>query len=239
MYWEGKQHPIVELCIQTVVQNSGRIVRVLSYDKAVGMGYSPLLKLGEGMPSNFKTDPLRFALLHDHGGIWLDTDMICFKPLDWKKRIEEYDFVGVYNPHQKKGQAKGGMFSWAMGSNRGSRIAQMALDDSIRCFDTTGRVPWGDPSTGSISRVFRKSKEIPELNVYRYEHWQYSKINWWESQELWVDHPIKKYVNEKTKIQHLSNKVINHFKDMTRAEVLDSDTLVGRMFCKALGCPPP
>jgi glycosyltransferase involved in cell wall biosynthesis len=100
MYWENKPetttYDCIRLCWKTIIINNKydfqiKILTeddVIKYLPDINNNYKLLKEIAH------KADYIRFALLYKYGGIWLDSDMICFRSLnEVKDKIEEYGFV--------------------------------------------------------------------------------------------------------------------------------------------------
>ena len=83
-YWSGPtMPPLIERCIANWHRlNPGLQIRVLNEQTAsTWAGEFPASLAGAG--ATLHADWLRLALLHRHGGIWLDASTLLTQPLDW------------------------------------------------------------------------------------------------------------------------------------------------------------
>jgi len=100
LYWEnkrGRETPvIIKLCHETIWKNNHKdyIVVVTNQDNInyylpdLSADYLLLEKIAH------RADYLRFNLLYRYGGIWLDSDFVCFKSLTpLNENIRKYGFV--------------------------------------------------------------------------------------------------------------------------------------------------
>ncbi len=87
MYWEDvagrRRAPYLDLCFQTVSKQADGLDLMLTGPESI-FEYLPDLdrSIWEALPGpNFRSDYARTRLLHRHGGIWLDFDLIAMRPL--------------------------------------------------------------------------------------------------------------------------------------------------------------
>jgi hypothetical protein len=102
LYWENKENSTkpeyLSLCYETIVKNCGEKFKVHLLDENTIYEYLPninkdFLKKLTKIP--MKADYIRYQLLYHYGGIWLDTDVLVFKNLDYLlQKLVEYEYVG-------------------------------------------------------------------------------------------------------------------------------------------------
>lgn len=101
MYWEnlsGRSRPAyLDLCLDTIRRHAGDAdVRVV--DRETVFTWLPDLRpdVWEGLPGPMhRSDYARTRLVHDHGGLWLDFDVIAVSPLgELLDRLDEHEVVG-------------------------------------------------------------------------------------------------------------------------------------------------
>ena len=81
-YWEGPRPPVIDFCLQTIVERAGVEVNVLTAetaDREVGDLLNPNYRKITGIAQ--KVDLIRLAVLYRHGGMWCDADTIVLKSM--------------------------------------------------------------------------------------------------------------------------------------------------------------
>lgn len=95
MFWHGPALSRIErLCMASFIAN-GHALRLYVYDEIAGIPKGvevadaatilprPLLDAHlKSQPMAFFADRFRYQLLLQHGGLWVDTDVVCLKPFD-------------------------------------------------------------------------------------------------------------------------------------------------------------
>ena len=99
LYWESNSNEIpnyIKLCWKTIVNHNKQDfqIKIINDDTAkiylknIEEGYKLFKQIAH------KADYIRFCLLNEHGGIWLDSDTLCLRSLEpIKQKIEEKNFV--------------------------------------------------------------------------------------------------------------------------------------------------
>jgi hypothetical protein len=90
-FWEGPMNSTIEACIESMRRVYGDVT-VFTLDdvprrirRRSSRGFLGL------------TDTFRWWAIHRHGGLWLDADVLCCKPIPYQKDLEQYEFMGVGN----------------------------------------------------------------------------------------------------------------------------------------------
>jgi len=81
LYWEGPQSALIELCWESVQRHCKNVKR-LSKDDAADLLHPPAAWHRFERPES-RADYVRAALLSQYGGVWLDSDVVVLKPLDF------------------------------------------------------------------------------------------------------------------------------------------------------------
>ena len=100
-YWEEENvgtPPLVNLCLESIKKHNPTTI-VLDKQKLRDLGGGEPLDRTEGRQSHFRSDLVRFWLLKEFGGAWLDADYLCLNPVTLFKPLEdpEVDFVTRMN----------------------------------------------------------------------------------------------------------------------------------------------
>jgi len=142
MYWEGPCPSYIELCYQTILQACQHDFMVYRLCPSTVHHYLPLSICSLLFSSSIfhsipqKTDLLRLSLLYYHGGVWIDSDMICFASLKpYWDHLSTYDYVGFgcyYDTCDRIPNGSGYPANWMMMSKAKGQLVSMALTEAIR-----------------------------------------------------------------------------------------------------------
>ena len=112
---------------------------------------------------NFKSDIVRYLILHRKGGIWLDTDIIIIKDLNVLYDTflkSDKDLILDTEHHTEIGCA-----SLVMKPN--TVVSQMAVDTVLSILKTKGtNLAWGDLGPLNIQNIYRTYSDRIILNSY-------------------------------------------------------------------------
>lgn len=87
MYWEGALSGFVKQCIEQVKQtNPDYEVHFLTPDTVKDFCDIDYERFQHATPQQ-KADLIRFELIYQHGGIWLDASTIIYESLDWIQEL--------------------------------------------------------------------------------------------------------------------------------------------------------
>lgn len=123
--------------------------------------------VGEGSVSPF-SDLFRYKLLYEHGGVWVDMDITCLRPFDFKE-----DFV--FRPHRL------GMIGNLMKCPKGSELMRACYEESDLIADE--HVDW-------LAQVRILNKHVERLGLSCFIRSDISNSDsWYESVRQFVDAP--------------------------------------------------
>ncbi|WP_151765706.1 glycosyltransferase family 32 protein [Acinetobacter colistiniresistens] len=87
MYWEGALPEFVEKCVEQIKKkNPDYEVNFLTPDTVKSFCDIDFSHLQQATPQQ-KADLIRFDLIYQHGGIWLDASTIVYESLDWIQEL--------------------------------------------------------------------------------------------------------------------------------------------------------
>ena len=140
MYWEDKpgvnKPNYLKLCYQTIIKNKGTSQQLHLLDQNSIYQYLPDLRTDLDQKCNIpqKADYIRLALLQRYGGIWLDSDIIIFRPLDKLfLLLNEYDFIG-FGCHFKDCHLRLSGYprpaNWVLGSPKNGKLVTYCLQQA-------------------------------------------------------------------------------------------------------------
>lgn len=182
---------------------------------------------------NNKSNYLRYMLLREYGGIWLDSDLILFqslKPtLDLLK--DGVDLVATASPTLKYGEPECGFL---LSTQRGDVISKaVALIEHAFSLHPSGHIfKWGSMGPSIIRQA---------VNGKRYHHLDcrlISPVPSWEVFRFEGKESIDKYCINGAYGCMLFHQMFcqsnSPFLRMNRQQLLESPTLLGQMFRKAM-----
>lgn len=182
---------------------------------------------------NNKSNFLRYTLLKEHGGIWLDSDLILFRSL--KPMIElltdDIDLVATASPTLRYGEPECGFLL----SNKHGGVITKAVSIIEYSFDLypPGYIfKWGSLGPGIIRQAVKGSK------YDHLDHHLLMPIASWEAFRFSGKEPIDKYCNDTSYGVMLFHEMFRQcnspFLRLNRQQLLESPTLLGQIFRKAI-----
>ena len=234
MYWEDKkgdhEPAYLDLCMETVRRHS------LDYDIVVLDERSVREHLPGLREDIFRTrelahraDYIRARMIYEYGGIWLDSDIVLLKEIEVEEALAAYDFVGC-------GIEYGKPSIWFFAANRGAPVLARWIEGMDEVLKRKRRSPL------SLVRGFRlKWSELGYdilwnlFDDYDYRHYdirRFAPIRWSDWKEFFrTDLDPHEIVADDTVAVMLYNKFMYEpLRDVSREELLASDTLLGKLF---------
>jgi Glycosyltransferase sugar-binding region containing DXD motif len=156
MYWEDQIGPrgrikkkpaYYDLCQETVLRHNSN-ARIIDKTEASSLlgGLPPEL---DGVYVAHRSDWIRKMILWKYGGLYVDSDFICFEPLHSIARLaSNFDFVGYK-------EWNGGYMDNFIAARAGSRLMRAAADEALRRI-RCGNLAWTDTSTASLEAAFNR-----------------------------------------------------------------------------------
>lgn len=254
MYWESKnggtKAAYLELCYKTIVKNCQKSSNVHLLNEKTVYNYLPNLRndLDEKCSIPQKADYIRISLLKEYGGLWLDADVIVFKPLDKLFLVlEEYDFIGfgchfIDCNRSMYGYPKPA--NWVIGSKKNGKLMTNCVNEANNILDYT---------PNNLKRKYHSLgrellwSQINKLLILDKE-WKYYHFN---SKCIERDSNGNKLVNKR----FISNEEIDQrckdkfifmpvyntapgfpawFTNMSESEIINSNTLFSKLISYAL-----
>lgn len=182
---------------------------------------------------NNKSNFLRYTLLKELGGIWLDSDLILFKSLKPMLELltDEIDLVSTASPTLRYGEPECGFL---LSSPQGGVItkAVSVIEYALGLHPPGHIFKWGSLGPGTIRQAV-KGKRYDHL-----DHRLLMPIPSWEAFRFEGKEAIGQYCTNEAfgcMLFHEMFKQCNSpFLRMSRQELLDSQTLLGQMFRRAM-----
>ncbi|KKN98943.1 hypothetical protein LCGC14_0141880 [marine sediment metagenome] len=183
---------------------------------------------------NNRSNYLRYMLLREHGGIWLDSDLILFKSLkplyDFLK--DGIDLVATASPGLNYGEPECGFL---LSTQRGEVISKAVsvIEYQLNLHSPKHIFTWGSLGPATIRQAVKGKK---------YHHLDYRllmQIPSWEAFRFDGKESIDKYCSEDSLGTMLFHQMFKQGNSqsltMNREQLLESSTLLGQMFRKAMG----
>ena len=248
MYWENKpghsKPAYLELCYKTVLKHCSNSFNIILLNEKTVYKYLPNLRKDLDKKLNIpqKTDYIRYLLLYNFGGIWLDSDIIVFNNLHpLIEKLKDHDYVGAGCHDQDcKNSGYPKPANWVMVSRSNTKFIKECLKECDNILD-------GADVNIKYFKLGRANmwKNIEEM---RKQKWDYYHI---DSKCLERDSDYNKITNQRL----ISNEDIDincidkllyvpiyntapgfptWFKNMNEEEMLNSDMLISKFFRKSL-----
>jgi len=180
-------------------------------------------------PIHFRSNVLRAFLLARHGGLWVDADCIAWRDLaGLGDELAGRDFL-AYN------QAKGGLCSALVGSQKGGMIA-LAWWKLLkhRVAANTKRKHWPRTSLGP-TLLKTAIKQVGWANCRMIDGRLVHPLYWKDRHLFAADTDPR--IAPGAWCWMLTSGSLGDMRSWSREQILASDTLVGRLFRRALGVP--
>lgn len=106
MYWEGALPEFVEKCVENIKKrNPNYEVNFLTPATVKSFCDIDYARLQHATPQQ-KADLIRFALIYQYGGIWLDASTIIYENLDWIQALVEKNQTNSFAYYRAKNTTK-------------------------------------------------------------------------------------------------------------------------------------
>lgn len=228
MYWEDRNRDkpaYYDLCQETVLRHNDNV-------RIIGPADLPEL-IGELPPIldkayiTHKIDWIRKKLLFEQGGVYLDSDFICFKSLAPFQEMSPYfDYVGY------KEWNTGAWMDNFMAAKKGSKILQHACDYSIERLELkNGKVNWLECSTEAIESAFRKypwNSDFVKIETHLIEPVKVTSKDWFIHKT--EERPNHHSFGFMTSVHNLGSWALNK----TREQLLGGEERVCHLFRRAM-----
>lgn len=238
MYWQNKpgysHPPYLELALETIKRNSGKY-EVLVLDEKSVEEYIEIPKSVKRLKHlAHKADYIRFQLLYNYGGIWLDSDMILLRNIEdaVEPYIQKYDFISCGIEHLKPS-------IWFMASQKGCKMLKEQLDgvDEVLRAEIRRNLPfikiklrWGQVGYEILWDITGK------YDYYCHEFKMFAPTIWseWETFNR-TDVDVDDYLSHNPfGVTLYNNFMFKTYKDLTREKILEGNTLLSKLFRRAL-----
>ncbi len=240
MYWDHKpgytEAPAyIKLCWNTIHKHCGNDFEIYLVTSDNVKQFLPNIPdtFFQISQINNKSNYLRYMLLREHGGVWLDSDIILFKSLKPILNLlkNDIDLVATASPTLKYGEPECGILV----STKGGKIITKAttlIQHTLDLYQPGHVFQWGSMGPGMIRQA---------VNGYKYHHLDHHllmPVASWESFRFEGKESVDKYCDKESYGTMLFNEMFRQsnspFLRMSRQELLDSSTLLGQILRKAM-----
>ena len=237
LYWDNKPGiisppPYIELCWESIRKHCGEdfdihIVTTENVKQFLPNVSDIFFQIAQ---INNKSNFLRYTLLKEHGGIWLDSDLILFKslkPLLDILKDEDVDLVATASPTLKYGEPECGFLLSAEGGEVISKA--VAVIEYVLNLQAQGHIfTWGSLGPGIIRRAVKGKK------YFHLDHTLMMPIPSWEAFRFSGKEAVSNYCDDESYGCMLFHEMFRQcnspFLTMGRKEIIDSPTVLGQMF---------
>ncbi len=244
MYWDNKPGmtkppAYIQLCLETIKKHCEEDFDIHMITTENVKQFLPNISPSffDISQVNNKSNFLRYTLLKEHGGIWLDSDLILFRSLKPTLDLlggsidKDVDLVATASPTLRYGEPECGFLL----STKGGTVITKAVSiiEYALSLQKPGHIfTWGSLGPKTI-RTAVKNKRYHHL-----DHHLLMSIASWEAFRFGGKESIDRYCNKESYGVMLFHEMFRQsnspFLRMSRQELLDSPTLLGQMFRKAM-----
>ena len=139
------------------------------------------------------SDYFRFKMMYIDGGYWVDTDIVCIRPFNFK---DKYIFASE-NTHRGEIEATSGVQKYPKNSD-----ALKYCVDFCESYPNKNNIRWGDIGPALVRDTIQKHNLSEYIKSYK----TFMPINWWDASEFFNPNPTFEITPEIHSI-HLWNDV--------------------------------
>ena len=226
-FWTGPRPPWISLCLETLSRHCPTI-KVLddSFWTSEFDANVPIQQLLES-PAHFRSNLVRSWLLSKRGGIWVDADCICLRdlqPIAEKRASFTADR-----------QSKGGLCSALVSAKPGSQIAFRWWRLTKRQAATNIRSESWDRLSLGPRLLGQAIAAVPSERVLYHPSSLVHPIHWRDHAAFVAD--VQPTIDPRAWCWMLTSGSLGDMRSWSRDQILESPTLIGRVFRHALGMP--
>ncbi len=240
MYWDnppGKTEPsaYIQLCWESIHKHCGSDFDIQLVTTENVKHFLP--NISESFfhiaQINNKSNFLRYTLLKQYGGIWLDSDLILFRSLKPTLNLlkNDIDLVATASPGLKYGEPECGFL---LSTKGGIVIAKAValIEHALSLHQPNHIFKWGSMGPGIIRQAVKGKK------YHHLDNHLLMPIPSWEAYRFGGKESIEQCCIEESygcMLFHQMFKDYNHpILQMNRQQLLESSILLGQMFRKAM-----
>ncbi len=238
MYWEDSpgcsRPPYLDLALETIKRHSGSYEVVLLNDKSVRDYIKIPNILKRFTEIAHKADYIRFNLLYEYGGVWLDIDSILLRNIEEAVDpfIANYDYIGYGREYGKPSMG-------FMACQKGCKLLEMHIDEVDRVLHQKRwkRLPFSMVKLGWSELGYDILWNIANrCDYYHHERKMFAPTVWSEWEFFYrTDVNIDEYLSHNPFAVVLYNKMMfDKFKDVSIEEIINGDTLLSKLFRRGM-----
>jgi hypothetical protein len=238
MYWENKpghsRPPYLDLALETIKYHSGSYEIVLLDEQTV-RDYLKIPRIVKRFAENaHKADYIRFNLLYQYGGVWLDCDLILLRNIEAaiEPFIANYDYIGYGREYGKPSIS-------FMACQKGCQLLEMSLEeiDKFLLRKRWKHLPFNQVALGWNELGYDILwKFTNRYKYYHHERRMFAPTVWsdWKYFKR-TDVDIDEYLSHNPFAVHFYNKMMfDEFKDVSIDKILNGDTLLSKLFRRSM-----
>ena len=241
IYWQNvgsqKKPEYINLCLGSVLKHCSKDFEINVLNDNNINRFLPKIKKDFFKISqvNNKSNYLRYALLQEYGGIWLDSDLVLFDGLKSILHLfdknQDCDLMATASPGYIHGEPEAGFIA---SRPNGEIITQaFKLSNKMLKENPSGKkFPWSSMGPLLLRKAAKGKKYIHLASCYL------QPIHWMDAEIFAQPKNLDNYINHKTLgvmlynqgFKNCNSKILN----MTEEEILNCKLLIGDIFRKAL-----
>lgn len=242
MYWDNvppqtKPPAYIQLCWKAIHKHCGNDFDIHLITTENVKQFLPKIPKSffEISQINNKSNFLRYMLLKEHGGIWLDSDLVLFDSLisilHLFDKHPDCDLIATASPGYIHGEPEAGFIA---SKPEGEIITQaVKLSNKMLKEHPPGKkFPWSSMGPSLLRKAAKGKKYIHLASCYL------QPIHWMDAKIFAQPKNLDNYINHKTLGVMLYNQGFKNCKsqilNMTEEEILNCKLLIGDIFRRAL-----
>lgn len=248
LYWEninGNKTPdYIDLCYQTIMKHCSKSFNVVKLNESKIKQYLPELEFLNLDLTNLliaqRVDFYRVFLLYKYGGLYIDADTLVLKdPIEIIQKLDNYDYVGFGCTGNQCNYGYGKPSNGIMASRPQGKLISRVLNNLLAKLNDKNK-KWEYFDLGKLV-IWDELDYLIKNENYQYYHYpnDYDGTrdingNWIETSYLFSNTPIyyKDFNNMIFVI--LYNSQMKDLKNLTKDQILNSDTNIAKFFKKSL-----
>jgi|GEM_PF-3673868 len=237
---KGASSPFSQLCIELLRAHNPSFCYVSDRTLSrLGREGEKIKREVAHLPSSDRSSAVRFCLIHEFGGCWIDPHSLAVKPVDLVHRLSTREFIGVHNPHLERGDGKY-LLGSPFGGQPGNAIVERALQAYRRPTDTTYAGSWPPPSR-VLAEAWRATPQVDQDARYeRVHHTLHSPVSWQDAPKTYTriaadtSHDRNPFWSSQAQLFHLPWSVARRFARCSIEELLDGSTFFSFLVRRSL-----
>lgn len=240
IYWENSSDTVtpeyIKLCHESIIRHCSKNFTINFLNDANVYQFLSIedYKIFKNIKQiNNRSNFLRYTLLAEHGGIWLDSDLVLFKSLKPLLNFlnDEIDLIATASPGLSYGEPECGILI----SRPGGRVIQKAkqlIDYNLSIHETGHTFKWGGLGPAIIRQAVKGQK------YYHLDSRAIQPIPSWEAWRFEGVERVGRYCDENAYGCMLFNEMFRQsrskFLNMSKEDMMRSNTLLGNIFVRSL-----